>query len=143
MTLQSQLPLMRRGLLGFALISLAGLGVVSAAEKGVDWTHWRGPARTGITSESGWAARWPKVTVKPRWQRDLGPGYSSMAVQDGKLYTMGYDGSSDVVYCLSTKTGKGLWGYKYPARNFDNMNKGGPSATPSLCLAANGTANQK
>ncbi|MFM7161745.1 MAG: polyvinylalcohol dehydrogenase, partial [Planctomycetaceae bacterium] len=40
-----------------------------------DWPQWRGPARTGISSEKGLLAEWPAGGPAVRWQRtDIGTG---------------------------------------------------------------------
>ena len=54
---------------------------------------------------------------KPLWQVNVGIGYSSMAVADGKLYTQGWNWrtGADSVVCLNAVTGKLIWKYTYPA----------------------------
>ena len=59
--------------------------VTAAAVSGYgdDWAAWRGPARDGISKETGWNAE----GAKKLWTKELGVGYSSVSVKDGKLYT--------------------------------------------------------
>src|SRR4030065_381592 len=68
---------------------LGALGYNSAAQ-GADWPQWRGPNRDGVCNETGLLKSWPADGPKLLWETTgFGPGYSSMAIVDGRLYTMG------------------------------------------------------
>ena len=56
---------------------------------GNDWPQWRGPNRDGISQESGWLAAWTPQGPSRLWEGSVGVGYSSFAVSQGRLYTMG------------------------------------------------------
>lgn len=103
-----------------------------APKKDVDWTQWRGPTLNGNTTETSWSKKWPKVKVRKKWSYDLGNGYTAPSILKDRLYVAGYSKGQDVFYCLNTKSGKPVWGYKYNAKNFSNMNDGGPSASPAI-----------
>jgi outer membrane protein assembly factor BamB len=95
---------------------------------GNDWPIWRGPDQNGISQETGWNPQGAKTL----WTKELGAGYSSVSVKDGKLYTMGHepaDGKTgkDIVYCLDAKTGKEIWNHSYPGQTGSYK---GPRATP-------------
>ncbi len=79
------------------------------AAKG-NWSGWRGPNRDGLSAESGlqkeWAAGGPELAWKVS---GLGSGFSSVAVADGKIYTMGKKGNTTKMLALSTKQGELLW----------------------------------
>ena len=98
--------------------------------QGADWPGWRGPQRTGISAEAGWDAAAPQ----PLWRRPVGPGCASVAVGQGRLYTMGYDDAKgqDVVYCLNAETGAEIWTFPYACSKFDSNHEGGPAVTPTL-----------
>ena len=77
-----------------------------------DWPQWRGPNRDGKSAEKGLLKSWPEGGPKLLWTaRDLGKGYSSYSVIDGKLYSMGADVESNeqFVFCLDATSGKELW----------------------------------
>ena len=106
--------------------STLGAGFTAHA---ADWPQWRGPGRTGISGEAGWAARWPAAGPRKVWSAKVGEGYSSAVVAGGRLYTTGNSGNQDTVVCLNADTGKPVWRYSYPCAAGDY---GGPRATPTV-----------
>src|SRR6185295_839823 len=53
-----------------------------------DWAQWGGPHRNFISETKGLAATWPATGPRRVWQRELGEGYSAIAVERGMLFTM-------------------------------------------------------
>ncbi|MDH3981723.1 MAG: PQQ-like beta-propeller repeat protein [Kiritimatiellaceae bacterium] len=110
-----------------------GCLVVLAMASGVgadDWYIWRGPNGNGISNESGLNPNGASIL----WKTELGVGYSSVSVKDGKLYTMGHkpgEGKTgtDSVFCLDAMTGKKIWNYDYESKTGKFK---GPRATPVL-----------
>jgi outer membrane protein assembly factor BamB len=100
---------------------------------GADWPQWRGPNRDGICSETGLLKSWPADGPKLLWEiTGLGPGYSSMSIVDGRLYTMG-DISLDsektqCVLAYDLATHNRLWTAKVGPKH----NDGGPRCTPTV-----------
>ena len=79
------------------------------ATKG-NWTGWRGPARDGLSAESGLQAEWAESGPKLAWKvKGLGSGFSSVAVANGKIYTMGKKDGTTKMIALSTQNGAVLW----------------------------------
>src|ERR1043165_8395297 len=78
---------------------------LACAARADDWPQWRGPNRNGISRETGWQAQWSSPPTK-LWQAGVGVGYSSEAVANGRLYTMGNVDETDYVYCLDANSGK-------------------------------------
>lgn len=101
---------------------VAAMATVAGAD---DWYTWRGPNGNGISDETGWN---PKGASKA-WTVELGVGYSSVSVKDGKLYSMGHKEGKDIVYCLDAKTGGKIWDYSYDC---DPGKYKGPRATPVI-----------
>lgn len=57
-----------------------------------DWPQWRGPNRDGHSPDRGLLDRWPDGGPPLLWTaRGLGRGYSSVAVANGTIYTLGGD----------------------------------------------------
>jgi len=56
---------------------------------------------------------WSPKTAKVVWKAAVGVGYSSVAVDGDRLYTMGNKSNQDTVFCLNAKTGKIIWKYTY------------------------------
>jgi len=92
-----------------------------------DWPSWRGPNRNGITADPKLSNDTLANGANIRWTASLGNGYSSVAVSDGQLYTMGNIDDQDVVYRLATDTGKEVWRYTYDAKAGSYK---GPRSTP-------------
>ncbi len=116
-----------------------------------DWPNWRGPQHNGISSEPNWIGDWPACEPIILWEQQVGTGFSSIVVADGRLYTMGnsdrivetQDGGSrtgvsrkleqmDEVFCLDPNTGEILWIHAYPSPLTPHLYEGGPSATPTI-----------
>jgi len=62
-----------------------------------------------------------------------------LSVSDGRLYTMGLEGSGPnsniVVYCLDAVTGTNLWRYEYPIGGPADYAR--PGAMPTVCASVN------
>ena len=111
------------------MAGLLGLAVI-APVLAADWPNWRGPQRNGISSETGWTSNWGAAGPKQLWRAQVGEGYSSMTVAEGRLYTMGAKAGQDTVYCLDAATGKEIWAYSYACKEFRDYS--GPRATPTV-----------
>lgn len=99
----------------------------------LEWPQFAGPHRNFTSDAKGLANTWPAAGPKKLWSRDLGEGYSSIAVDGGVLYTMYRRGSDEVTLAAATATGKTIWEYTENAsfRSGLAMENGpGPHATP-------------
>jgi outer membrane protein assembly factor BamB len=96
------------------------------------WPHWRGPNSDGISRETGWSADWPKTGLEKIWETNVGTGFSSVSIAEGRLFTMGHRDGHDTVYCLNADTGEPLWQHSYECELVDNLHDGGPGATPTI-----------
>ena len=126
---------------GIWVISLAAGQSPTGKANLHDWPNWRGPDRNGISMETDWLGTWPESGPKQVWQGSLGTGFSSIAVCNGKVYTMGNTGQNgpeddadekDVVFCLDANTGKEIWEKEYPCSLAPQNYEGGPHATPTV-----------
>ena len=98
-----------------------------------DWAQWGGPHRNFISETKGLATTWPATGPRRLWQRELGEGYSAIAVEHGMLFTMYRKGDNEVAIALDAATGKTVWEYSYAAPfspEYDMSNGPGPHATP-------------
>ena len=72
------------------VLTLLVLTLCAATTLAGDWPTWRGPARDDVSTEKGLMKSWPDGGPSRVWLFDkAGLGYSSFAVADGKLFTMG------------------------------------------------------
>ena len=97
-----------------------------------DWPQWRGPNRDGICSETGLQKSWPEGGPKLLWEvAGLGKGYSSLAIIDGRFYTMGdVPVGSETVQCIlayDLSTHERLW-----AAEVGKSHRDGPRGTPTV-----------
>jgi len=97
-----------------------------------NWPNFRGPNHDGVTADGDWISDWKSGAPKVNWRADVGAGFSSVAVVDGRVFTMGNRSQVDYVYALEEKSGKVLWNYSYPCTSDDVSNKRGPRATPTV-----------
>ena len=113
-----------------ASLSVAALAPLLAA----DWPNWRGPARSGVSAETGLLAKWPEAGPKLLWtSKDAGDGFAGMAIVGGNIYTMGAVGDDEFAIALDSK-GKQLWSTKIgPVHDWNgNTWVRGPNATPTV-----------
>jgi outer membrane protein assembly factor BamB len=113
---------------------LLGLLVCSGAVEAaaLDWPIYRGPDHSGISQEKGWSVTWPKNGPAILWKANVGIGFSSFAVADGRAITMGNEDGTDTVYCFDAVSGKELWSHSYDAELDPKFYEGGPGATPTI-----------
>ncbi|MFT6180227.1 MAG: outer membrane protein assembly factor BamB [Akkermansiaceae bacterium] len=77
-----------------------------------DWTQWRGPTRDSSIHKD--APPWPKSLTKENlkllWSTDLGEGYASPIIADGKVITVEtLKKKEEIVRAFDRKTGKAIW----------------------------------
>src|SRR5881392_1459521 len=106
--------------------------VVACGGMANDWPRWRGPDLNGISKETGWSASWPQEGPKQLWKATVGTGFSSIAVSNGRAYTLGNVNDTETIYCLDANTGKVLWKHSYACSTDPNLYEGGPNATPTV-----------
>ena len=124
-----------------ALLVVSSTTVVIAQSP--EWVQWGGPNRNFKLNTTGLATSWPDAGPPLRWSRELGEGYSGIAVQGQRLYTMYRRDDQEVVIALDADSGKTLWEYAYdapfeiPGRESDpiefNIEQGpGPHSMPAI-----------
>ncbi len=117
-----------------AIVSSLLILSVSAAIRSApaDWPQWRGPGRNGVSTETGLLKQWPAAGPPLAWRvSGAGEGYSSFAVADGRLFTLGARQDTEYVFAFDTGSGKKLW-EAANGRRFTNDRGDGPRATPTV-----------
>ena len=106
------------------------------------WPWWRGPNRDGISAEGGWS---PTGRDQALWTRDVGLGYSAVAIADGRLFTAGYDEEAklDQIWCLDPGSGEVVWKHTYASEIWNKLHGGGTLTTPSVDKGAVYTLNRE
>lgn len=96
------------------------------------WPQWRGPDRSGVSSDTGLLTKWPEGGPKLLWKATgAGAGFSSVSMTDGRLYTMGAGEGNDFVVCFDLKDGRRLWSTTL-GKIYRNKYGDGPRCTPTL-----------
>ena len=92
-------------------------GVVAASTatlRAEDWPQFRGPARDGMSRETGLLRQWPPGGPKVLWTVPVGQGYAGAAIVGGRVYHNDYDDKKNEwgVYARSLADGKEIWHFK-------------------------------
>jgi outer membrane protein assembly factor BamB len=127
------------------LVLVVSLGLVwpflevTAEDAGGGWPQWGGVHRDFSVGEGGGVGQggtvWPEAGPRELWRRDLGPGYSSLVVGGGRLFTLYRDGENEAVIAVDAASGETLWTFSYPASLGPGRARGygeGPHSTPLL-----------
>ena len=115
------------------LLSLPGIiGVPLLAG---DWPQWRGPSRDGHLAEFTAPEKWPETLTRV-WEIEVGEGWSSPVMSDGKVFVLTRQEEDEIVRCLELNTGTLVWEDRYPATGSVHpagADHGiGPKSTPSI-----------
>lgn len=115
-------------------LSLIGLLTSHNAAQAHDWPQWRGPNRDGLSKETGLLKEWPKNGPALLWTtkdvngpKNIGRGFSSVAVAGGRIFTQGDVDKDGFVFALEEASGKILWQKRISPGQGD-----GPRCTPTV-----------
>jgi outer membrane protein assembly factor BamB len=128
------LPQARIRLRFLPLLAAVAAACAFSPARGADWPQWRGPARDGISTETGLLKTWPAGGPRLVWRAgDLGGGYSGISVAAGRIYTMGDGADSSFLHALEEATGKLIWSLKVGATGGRSDNRyPGTRCTPTV-----------
>jgi outer membrane protein assembly factor BamB len=83
---------------------------------GSDWAEWRGPARDGISPETGLPSKWSPSGENLAWKAPYG-GRSAPIVMNGKVYLQNTAEKGELeqerLMCFNADTGKLLWEHRF------------------------------
>jgi outer membrane protein assembly factor BamB len=124
----------------------AAVGLTAGSPQGTSWPQFGGPRGDFTLPDVPLVLEW-KDGPAVQWSRDLGEGFSGIAVSGNALYTMYRRGGDEVVVSLEASTGRTRWEHALPAPAHpkQDFSQGpGPHATPlvtgDIVCAAGATA---
>lgn len=126
------MPIARRLSFSTLVSTFTGLLSFGAIAEDGDWNRWRGPNHNGIAATNKLTAAFPVTAPKELWKAQIGVGFSSVAISDGKVYASGNANNKDTIYCLNAADGKIAWSHSYDAPVDPNLYEGGPNSTPTV-----------
>ena len=97
-----------------------------------DWPGFRGTDRDSVVRGLSISTDWNNHPPQQVWRRPIGPGWSSMSIVDGRLFTQEQRRDNEAVVCLDAATGADLWSHEEFARFWDPLSSAGPRATPTF-----------
>ncbi len=117
------------------LTTIVAFLVATQVQSQERWPGWRGPDRdgslVGFSAPEGWPDR-----LELKWKQEIGSGYASPVVSDGRVYVFSRQEGRELVSCLELTSGKILWQQSYPAPHRVNpaaaSHGPGPKSTPVL-----------
>ena len=98
-----------------------------------DWPQILGPNRNGSAEKESLAAAWPAGGPKTLWKRDVGSGFSGVAVTGGKCVVFHRVGDVERIEALNAADGTALWKVDVPT-NYQPayVDDNGPRAVPAI-----------
>ena len=107
--------------------------MIAAYALAEDWPQFLGPARNGVYSGNDLAAKWPPAGPAVVWKKEVGQGFSSPVVAEGRLILFHRVGDKEVVEALDAATGRAIWSFDYPTQYRDDFGfDEGPRAAPTV-----------
>lgn len=95
------------------------------------WTNFRGPNRDGKYDEMPVLTNWPAQGLPLVWKEPVGVGYASVAVADGRIYTVEQRRRQEVAAAYDIGTGREVWTQQWNAEYQDETGDG-PRTTPTF-----------
>lgn len=102
-----------------------------------NWPQWRGPNRDGHAAPQSLLKKWPEKGPALSWSfSNAGIGYSSVSVEDGRLYTLGKRNDRNDLICLNAQNGAELWatpmGRGATRKDYNTGWGDGPRSSPTI-----------
>lgn len=121
---------------GYLLLALGcgdhpGEKFTPPSDPGDDWPQWRGAHRDGQAAADGLLDSWGRGEPREIWRRELGAGFSSLSIAEGRVLTLFAQGPQEFLIALETRTGDEIWRYPIGQTLIDSTGSG-PRSTPTI-----------
>ena len=97
-------------------LCIAGSLLATGALQAADWSHWRGPSRNGVSTETGLIDSWSAEGENLLWRADF-IGRSTPVVVSGRVCANGRVGEGELrqemVACFDAESGDKLWEQRF------------------------------
>ncbi len=116
-------------------LTLFGLSAIMANAASFDWPQWQGPDRNAVSKETDLLKEWPESGPPLAWKiSELGTGFGSPSIADGRIFGLSHRGDDEVVWALSETDGNELWATRLSKVNTDGLSQGkeGGGCTPTV-----------
>jgi len=94
--------------------------------------NFSGPGRIHTIPERAFSTDWSANPPKELWRRDVGTGWGSFSVAQGRAFTMEQRGDEELTICYHLLTGEPLWATSREVRFDEGMSGSGPRSTPFI-----------
>jgi outer membrane protein assembly factor BamB len=129
--------ILTRAALVLLAVVLAQLSTVAQTPKAPDWTRFRGPNGSGVSS-----AKNVPLEFGPNnhliWRLELPTGYSSPILFGDRIYVTGVRDKALVTFAIDRTRGTIIWERTAPASATPPVDKRNNPASPSVAVDANG-----
>ncbi len=113
-----------------AAVRILALGALAAALPAGEWSQFRGPNASGVSSETGLPDDFgPDKNVI--WKTALPPGHSSPSLGNDRIFVTGYENKKIFVFCLDRVTGRILWRREVPRVREEPLHKSNGPTSPT------------
>ena len=120
---------MRLIVITLCLTLLTGIAVAQN-NRNDDWTRFRGPNGTGVSTASNLPVEFgPEKNV--RWKTAILGGHSSPVLTRDRIFLTGHDQERLYVICLARRDGRLLWQREVPHRQTSRIQRPNDPASPS------------
>lgn len=101
-------------------------------DRGQNWLSFRGPQGNGSVDDQLSDPSWQSTPPKEIWRIDIGPGWSSFAYHEGRLFTQEQRGDMEHTSCYAAEDGRLLWSHGDQVRFEEVVSGAGPRGTPTV-----------
>ena len=98
-----------------------------------DWPRMFGPTNDSHSPERIVCNHWPASGPKEIWRNEVGIGYSTPIISDGRVIVLHRVEDEELVECFDLESGDSLWQHRYPTTYVCEFEySSGPYSTPAV-----------